>query len=263
MKQRARLLAWWNLVPGMALVACAQQPSFDVASLKPVQSTVVPFLINLGTARNGEVKLTNTTLSDCLRYAYKITTDAQIVGPDWIRNKEVRFDILAKAPPQTPPDQLLLMLQTLLTERFKLVLHREPRDLPYLALTPGKNGPPGKNGSKLLAAKDGSTGVGGPHIPGRIISDRMTMNVLVTLLSRFLRQTVLDQTDLAGPYDINLTWTPESFAARPDSPAASETAPGPTIYTAVQEQLGLKLESRKGQIEVIVIDHAEKVPIEN
>ena len=141
------------------------------------------------------------------------------------------------------------MLQTLLTERFQLVLHREQREISYVALTVGKNGP------KLPAPTEASNAPSRPQIPGRIISNQMTMSKLTTLLSRFLRQTVLDQTRLTGSYDINLTWLPEN--APPDAP------PGPSIFTAVQEQLGLKLESRKGPVEVLVIDHAEKNPLPN
>ncbi len=247
---------------GVSVLAWAQTPapSFEIASLKPVQSTGGSYLSNLGTTRHGEVKLTNTTLSDCIRYAYSIiTNDAQIATSDksldWIRNREVRFDIAAKAGLEAPPSQLLVMLQTLLTERFKMALHRESRELPYLALTIGKNGP------KITSPQESAPWSGMPQIPGRIISDRMSMSTLATLLSRFLRQTVLDQTGLAGPYGINLVWTPENFRTRPDT--TESDASGPTIYTAVQEQLGLKLESRKGPVEVIVIDHAEKVPVEN
>jgi uncharacterized protein (TIGR03435 family) len=250
---------------GMALIASAQAPSFDVASLKPVQVTGDLYRANLGTARHGEVMLTNATLSDCMRYAYGITNDAQLAGPDWIRSKEIRFDIVAKAPPDTPVSQLLLMLQTLLTDRFKMVTHREQRVLSFLFLTVAKSGP------KLLEAKDAQNTATGPQIPGRIISTRMSMTTLTTLLSRFMRQTVLDQTGLTGSYDVNLLWTPEDnrpvadAAQRPPerTPEPTNVAPGPTIYTALQQQLGLKLESRKAPIEVIVIDHAEKVPVEN
>src|SRR5262245_3489137 len=106
-----------------------QAPMFEVASLKPSPPAVGNYNANLGTARHGEVTMTNVTLSDCLRYAYGITNDAQIIGPEWIRNKEVRFHVTGKADPETPTHQLLLMLQNLLNERFQMVLHRERRDL--------------------------------------------------------------------------------------------------------------------------------------
>jgi uncharacterized protein (TIGR03435 family) len=241
------------LLVAVAALGRAAAPSFDVASLKPVQITVGDlYTANLGTARHGQVALTNATLSDCIRYAFGITNDAQIAGPDWIRSKEIRFDIAAKSAPETPLDQLLVMLQTLLTERFKLVFHREPRELSYLALTVGKNR------ARLEAGKE-VQGALKPQILGRIISPQMSMGKLAMLLSRFTRQTVIDQTGLQGSFDVNLVWTPEKLNA---SAEASEAA-GPTIYTALQEQLGLKLESHKGPVEVLVIDHAEKVPLEN
>jgi uncharacterized protein (TIGR03435 family) len=237
----------------LAILAQSQTPTFEVASLKPVVVTGDLYTANLGTARHGEVTLTNGTLSDCLRYAYSITNDSQISGPEWIRSKEIRFDILAKARPDTPIDELLLMLQNLLAERFKMVIHREQRDLSYVALTVGKNGP------KLPAATPDSNSPRRPQIPGRIVANQMTTNKLATLLSRFMRQTVIDQTGLKGDYDINLTWAPESFHLSVDA----EPPAGPSIYTAVQEQLGLRLESRKGPVQVLVVDHAEKVPVEN
>ena len=236
------------------LLLAAAPPTFDVASLKPVHSTGDLYYANLGKALHGEVTLTNATLSDCLRYAYGITNDAQIQGPDWIRSKEVRFDIVGKASPETPFPELLLMLQTLLTERFHLVLHREPKDLPYLALTVGKKG------SQLHQAADGP-GSHNTSILGRIVSNRMSMQLLATLLSRFMRQTVLDKTGLEDWYEVNLVWTPENL--RQKETDAADPPPGPSIFTAVQEQLGLKLESRKGPVEVLVIDRADQVPVEN
>jgi len=234
----------------LLLTMLAAAPAFDVASVKPVELTPGSYSSNLGTARHGEVRMTNVTLSDCLRFAYGITNDLQIAGPDWIRNKEVRFHIVAKAPPDTPRSELLLMLQTLLTERFQLVLHREQRTLTALALVVGKNG------SKLQPARDVPDGSGVSLAPGRIISNRMTMGVLAMLLSRFLRQAVVDRTGLAGMFDVKLEWTPQAQQA-------DDASAGASIFTAVQEQLGLKLEARKGPLEVIVIDRAERVPTEN
>ena len=241
----------------LSILGMAQMPpAFDVASLKPVQLTPGNYRANLGTAVHGEVTLTNATLSDCLKYAFEITNDSQISGLEWIRNKEVRFDILAKAPPETPVPQLRLMLQALLQERFGLVLHREPRVLPFLALVVGKKGP------LFHDAQEGWEGAGKPSVPGRIFVHRMS--VVATLLSRFMRQPVVDMTGLTGFYDVKLEWTPDQAMPAPGDGTQPREAPeppaGPSIFTAVQEQLGLKLESRKGPLEVLVIDHAEMVP---
>jgi uncharacterized protein (TIGR03435 family) len=231
------------------LLANAQQ--FEVATVKRSPETGSDTInINLGNIRNGRVTLGNASLSDCLRFAYGIVSDAQIAGPDWIKSKAVRFDILAQAPADAPREQIMVMLQALLKERLKLELHHEPRELPHLALIAAKGGP------KLKEAKPDAP-QGNPSLFGKIVAGRMTMGTLAMLISRFERQTVIDLTDLKGYYEFTLEWTPESRAAKAEEP------PGPTIFTAVQEQLGLRLEKRKGPIDVLVIDRAEQVPIEN
>ena len=238
-------------------------PSFDVASVKAVPFTPGDYRANLGSAVHGEVLLTNATLSECLRFAFNVNNDDQISGPDWIKSKSVRFNIDAKAPPDTPVPQLRLMLQTLLAERFKLALHHEQRELPFLALVAGAKG------LKIREAKDESDPSGNRYIMGTIRSDRVPIPILAMLLSRFLRQPVLDMTGLKGMFELKLEWTPDTVQPRPavsggaESGAAPEVAPGPSIFEAVEQQLGLKLEPRKGPLEVIVVDSAEKVPIEN
>jgi uncharacterized protein (TIGR03435 family) len=215
----------------------AQAPAFDVATVKrsaPPNSDRID--MNLGTLRNGTLTLTNVTLSDCLKYAYGLVSNEQIAGPDWITSKAILFDIVAQTPPATSRENVQLMLQTLLNERLKLVLHHEPKESRFLALVVGKSGPkfhpaPGVGGNKGLR--------------GRITGSHMTMQLLATLLSRFERQTIVDMTGLAGPYEIKLEW---------------DTAAGPSIFTAVQEQLGLKLESRKGPLDVLVIDQVDQIP---
>jgi uncharacterized protein (TIGR03435 family) len=231
------------------------QPSdvaFEVASVKvgapiPVGQN---YNINLGTVSHGTLTLTNTTLADCLRFAYSLTSDSLIASPDWIKSKEFRYTIVAKAAPETPRNEMLRMLQSLLTERFKLEFHREPREMSYYALVPSKNGP------KIELSKTDIPGPDERNGGGRIVRRQLSMLMLATLIARFeLHSTVLDQTGLRGLYGVNLEWTP-GVEANPD-------APGPSIFTALHEQLGLKLEARKGPIEVLVIDHAEKVPTDN
>jgi uncharacterized protein (TIGR03435 family) len=104
-----------------------QRLEFDAGIVKlsvPIEPGA-PLPINLGTIRNGTVTATNTTLSECLQFAYSLVSDEQIAGPEWIKSRsDVRFDVVAKAPPDTQHDQLLIMLQNLLTDRLKLELHR-------------------------------------------------------------------------------------------------------------------------------------------
>jgi uncharacterized protein (TIGR03435 family) len=238
------------VLAGIALPIRAQ-PQFDVATVKQSPPPAGDsYNINLGTIRNGKVTLTNTTLSDCIRFAYGLVSEDQISGPDWIKFKEIRFDIIAQAPPDTPGEELLRMLQALLAERFKLALHHEQRERSFLALAVGKGG------SKLRPANSDLGVAPGPMILGRIVSNHMSMFSLAALLSRFERQTVVDMTGLTGLFDLDLQWTSERIGA----PTTDEK---PSIYTAVQKQLGLKLEARKGPLDVLVVDFAQRVPGDN
>lgn len=214
-------------------------PVFEVATVK--QSPPPPgdtININLGGVRNGTLTLENASLSDCLRFAYGLVSDAQIGGPDWIKSKAVRFDIVARAPPDTPLDQFPAMLQSLLAERLRLAVQYAKKELPYLALLVGRNG------SKLRPAKAGAAPPTNPQFAGRIISDDMSLARLVTLLSRFQRQTVVDATGVQGRFEVDLRWSPDTNRTSPtlDDDLNSSR---PSLLTAVQEQLGLRLESRK------------------
>jgi uncharacterized protein (TIGR03435 family) len=236
--------------------------NFEVASIKVVPDTPGDYHADLGTAVHGEVTLTNATLSQCLRYAFAINNDDQILGPDWIKSRQFRFNIVAKAPPETPVQQLRGMLQSLLTERFKMMLRRDQKDFAFLGLAIGKKG------QRIHESRDGTSN-SGREIMGTIISNRMQMDQLALLLSRFLHRPVLDMTGLKGPFEVRLEWAPENLQTpsvpepRADAATAAESVAKPSIFVAVQEQLGLTLEPRKGPLEVIVVDQADKVPIEN
>jgi uncharacterized protein (TIGR03435 family) len=131
-------------IVGLILCAgfCTAQtalPAFDVASVKAAHPNR-PYPVELGTALHGRVTLTNVTLTQCLRFAYKISNDGQIAGPDWIKSPDSLFNIEAKAPPETSKDQLRLMMQALLAERFGLKLHHEQKEMRYVALLVDKKG---------------------------------------------------------------------------------------------------------------------------
>ncbi len=244
------------------VLAGAQTPEFDAATLKlspPPEGDRIN--INLGTARRGRVNLTNATLADCIKFAYGISADAQLAGPDWIR-REPRFDIVAEASADTPRDRLLLMTQRLLADRLRLRVHREDRELRYLALTVGENGPKFQRVSE-------DTQANAPVAPGRIVTPRIDMGTLAKVLSRFERQTVIDQTGLEGYYEIHLEYAPQPRKVVPAAGDASGSVPepdapaGPSLYSAIREQLGLKLEPRRAPVSVLVVDSAEKTPAEN
>jgi uncharacterized protein (TIGR03435 family) len=196
----------------------ADRPEFEIATVKrsaPPEGDTIN--ISLGTVRNGKVTFANASLSDCLKFAYNIGADAQISSPDWVKSKDVRFDIVAQPPAGAPTDQLPLMLQALLADRLKLVVHRDKKELSYLALVQGKNGP------KFHVSTTPAVPGAGTHYGGRIVDTKISMPKLALLLSRFERQTVLDQTGLDGLYDLRLEWAPDG----------AKDNPGPSLYAAL------------------------------
>jgi uncharacterized protein (TIGR03435 family) len=224
----------------------AARPAFEVASVKLHQPAPGPFRSS-SSVEAGGIDFTNVNLKGCIRQAYDIQTYRISGGPDWLA--EERYDIVAKAASAVPKARLMLMLQTLLEDRFQLKLHRETKELPIYALVVAKNGP------KIHAGKEeGETEIGGgAHL---IDSRGMTMKALAGVLSRLSPQVdlpVFDMTGLRGVFDVTL-----DFEADEKSDADS----GQSIFTALQEQLGLKLEPRKGPVETLVIDHAVK-PADN
>jgi uncharacterized protein (TIGR03435 family) len=167
------------------------------------------------------------------------------------------FDIVAK--PEAKADsgkQNRQMVQTLLADRFQLQFHRDVKELPVYVLTVAKNGP------KLQEAKDARHGIAGR--PRSIESKGADMPALAATLARRLGRTVIDKTGLTGLYDFTLTFSPiDAPAVGPAGQLSPETdSAEPSIFTALQAQLGLKLESSKGPVAVLVIDRAEK-PSEN
>ncbi len=241
------------LLPFLLSAGALAQPAFEVASVRqggPVRADGL-LDINLGTASHGTLTLSNTTLSECIQYAYSLSNGEQISGPDWIRDRTIRFEIVAKAPPDTPVEKLRLMLQTLLKERFGLELHSEPRKLAHLELLAAPSGP------RLKQAESDEPAVRRYYGPGRLSYTRLTTERLAVLLSRLMKQPVFDRTGLTAEYDIELNWQPE------DTPADADAAPKPDIFAAVQEQLGLKLAVAKTPLDVLVVDRADKVPTAN
>jgi uncharacterized protein (TIGR03435 family) len=233
--------------------AIARAQTFDVASVKIPPPHVIgqPYNITVAEIQNDTITFTNASLADCIRFAYGLSSNLQISGPDWITSTESRYNIVAKTAPGTTRDQILQMMQALLAERFKLAFHYEQRALNYYPLVVAKGGP--RMPEPAAAPATAPAGVNGQL---RILSNRMPMAGVVSLLSRYMRALVVDQTGLAGEFEVKLVWTPDDRPVPEDQQGAS-------VFAAVQEQLGLKLESRKGPMEVMVVDRAEKIPTEN
>jgi uncharacterized protein (TIGR03435 family) len=235
-----------------------------------------------GSTDPGTLTYTNVTLKLLAQMAYNLK-EFQVEGPDWIDS--IGYDLIAKMPPGTTKEQAARMMQTLLAERFKMEFHRETKQMPVFALVVGKGGPKMKEVESPAPIPDapppdGLRSMGsGPGIrmmmsPGGIrLAGQMTMAQLSDALTRQLARPVLDQTELTATFDVDITWMPDEMdSARMapmgggpggEGPQARVAEPALTLAQALQEKLGLKLEARKSSAEVLIIDRAEKVPVEN
>jgi uncharacterized protein (TIGR03435 family) len=231
---------------GAAYGQPAVTPRFEVASIKPS---------NVDTASSSGIKTAhgrldgyNVTLKRCIMGAYSVGPQQISGGPDWLESD--RYEILAKADQPINDDAVMMvMLQGLLAERFKLVLHRETRTIPALVLEVARNGPKLEKAGDGEAVTNTSTSKTGVHIDAR----NTDIDLFARILARKTDQPVVNHTGLKGIFNIQLHWTPES--ATPPAGGAMEEA---SLFTAIQEQLGLRLRSQKAPVEVLVIDHAEK-----
>jgi uncharacterized protein (TIGR03435 family) len=226
----------------------AAQVVFEVASIKispPQPPGVTSSRMSVDT---GRLNYTNVTLKDVVGQAFKVQA-YQISGPDWIETE--RFDIAAKIPPGAARDQVPMMLQSLLAERFHLSIHREAKELPIYALDIAKNGP------KLKAAESENGITSNSNRTSWHLAAKVAMRRFAEFLSERMGRPVLDQTGLKGSFEFMLDWAPDDVSAPNDGPA------GPSIFTALQEQLGLKLRSTTGPVEMIIVDHSDKEPSDN
>jgi uncharacterized protein (TIGR03435 family) len=238
------------------LRAQQQQPAsplaFEVASIRAHKGMYTVVGVSISGPR---VTVQAYGLLGLIMDAYHLNASYQISGgPSWMDSDSDRFDIVANAPGEGTPtgNDVRLMLQTLLTDRFQLKVHREMKERPVYALVVAKNGPKLKESAPDKEFP--TTVVGGRST--QLTMTKATMEQLAIRLSDGMDRPVLDKTGLAGHYDITLNWIPElAGPPAPDSNAVN-------VFTAVQEQLGLKLEPQKAPVEILVIDHAEK-PSEN
>jgi uncharacterized protein (TIGR03435 family) len=205
-------------------------------------------------ANPGSLNMRNVSLKSAIRWAYHVM-DYQISGPDWLGSE--RFDIVAKAAGPAPEAELRTMLQTLLVERFKLKLHKETKELPAYVLLIAKGG------IKFHESKEeGELSMGPPPDKNHmtVTMKRVPASMFVEELSNALRAPVINNTGLEGRYDATID-IGKYMADLPQKEGAFD--PVPMIVTGLQEELGLKLESKKMPLDLLIIDHAEKVPVEN
>ena len=245
-------------------MACFAQPaekplSFEVVSVKPASKPIATkdsytegynagtraALAGFGIRVTGQhVAVTDNTLRDLIRQAYEVK-DYQISGPAWIA--EDKFEIAATMPAGATRREVPGMMRSLLERRFHLKVRREMRKTTVYALVPGKSG------AKLTPA---SAARGGPGIvnPGRIAAIASSLAAFADLLSKASSRPVMDATDIAGSYDFDLRFAPETDAA---------ADAGPTMEAALREQYGLRLEKREKPVEFLVVEQADRTPVEN
>ena len=266
---------------------------FEAASIKPSPPPAGGGVFRVGcsggpgTNDPGLFVCENTSLPNLVIPAYRIAL-YQLSAPNWMM--DTRFDVRVVVPEGATKQQFPTMLQNLLADRFNLAVHHQSREIQQYDLRVAKNGPKFKEAAPLVQKEAGGAlnplpslkldangcPVLGPREGGVFTRGRahihfpeMTIEMLTGELSRQLRGPVTDLTGLPGKYDIDLCWSRDDgsrgVAPPPGGePASTDSAPsGPTLMQALQEQLGLRLESKKGPVDFLVVDHAEKLPTEN
>jgi uncharacterized protein (TIGR03435 family) len=266
---------------------------FEVASIKPNRSGGGQ--VSIGLQPGGRLTATNVTVRELIRIAYQVQPFQIVDGPSWLNSD--RFDVQAKAESDFPPGGPLVpggppgvpqqMIQSLLADRFKLVVRRDIRDMPtYNLVVARRDGTLGdrlKTSSVDCAAQvaargrgaaagppqgqgargGGAVGCGMRIGPGLLSGNGVSMTFLANSLSQMVQRVVTDKTGLSGNYEFEVAFTPEGPQPGPGGPpAGGPVAPpvdpnAPSIYTAVQEQLGLRLESSRGPVEVLMIERLE------
>jgi uncharacterized protein (TIGR03435 family) len=246
-------------------------PAFDVASVKPNRSgeRTGPYFRYEGS----QLVVVNNNLFTIMRGAWGLPPARILGGPDWVRSERERFDILAKAPDGTARPQMPLMARALLADRFRLKTHLETRDLPIYALVVAR--PDGRLGPQMLPATfdctswlaasnrgervappppNGDPPACGLQSSAGSIRGRSQIADVAQVLSFLdvLGRPVVDRSGLTADYELELRWTPDADRARRVDPDL------PSLFTALREQLGLKLEPTTGPVEVLVIDSAER-----
>jgi len=249
--------------------AVVKLPAFEVASIKPDKSGTQMIMFRL--TPDG-INVTNTPLKMLVQQAYGVEENQVIGLPNGLSSE--RYDVEAKVDSSEvaklhdlDPHQRTRMLQPVLAERFQLKVHRETRNLPVYELVLAKGGPKfheAKSGDTYPNGIKGPDGHSGPGLmwlqDGRLTCQAVGMTELTRILSQRLGHNVLDKTGLTGKYDLAMEWPPEDrpgpMSEGGEGGNAAESS-GPSIFTVIQEQLGLKLESHKTAVEVLVIDHVE------
>ncbi len=252
---------------------------FEVVSIKLSQPDPRGYTVGCKGGPGSEdpttFRCTNMSFTNLLARAFEVRYD-QVQGPDWLKTQ--MFEISARVPPNTTAVEFRTMLQNMLTDRFKMATHRESKEMTVFALVVAKGGPkfkehvedkdatgPGSYGDttvahRLIADKDGYPDIGNAGMAfmggkGAWAAQSAEVGALAGMVTGQMGRMVNDATGLTGKYDFKLHWMSEALARQDDN--------GVTLMQALQDQLGLKLESRKGMEQFLIIDHMEKLPTEN
>jgi uncharacterized protein (TIGR03435 family) len=283
---RLLVLAW-----ALGSAQAADDLTFEVASVKVSPPVLSNERVYFGPPRGGpgtpdptQITWSYATLRNLLMTAYDVKA-YQLSGPEWLATQ--RYDIIAKVPAGTTKEQVMIMWQNLLTQRFGVALHRESREFNVEEMVIAKSGSKLKDTAEDLLVpslpgppelKDGtlvSPGLVTMMYPGavrkaRSIARAQPMTKLTEMLGNYLDRPVVDKTGLTGRYDFTLDYTlsglppsPGQAAPAPGTPADGASDPGPDLIAAVQQQLGLRLVRSRATLAVLVIDKAEKIPVAN
>lgn len=255
--------------------------TFEVASVKVAVGGRLASGGGPGTADPERWTCTVCRVAALLSQAYEIRP-YQLAAPDWVTSDT--YDVAVKIPPGTTRAEFRVMLQHLLAERFKMTVHREPREIPVYQLVVAKSGirmadtsaglAPEAPGTQAEFDRDGYPNVQGGtgflvrNGRGKMQFRQQTMANVANALTGWVDRPVIDATGLTGKYALTLAWIPESrvtsTAPAPAGPIPQASVPeGPNIFQAVQDQLGLRLEAKKGTVDMLVVDRAERHPVEN
>jgi uncharacterized protein (TIGR03435 family) len=241
------------------LMAADADPAFEVATIKPNDSGLGSMQVL--TLKGRSFTTVNSSLADLMMFAYGVQMKQIIGAPDWIEKD--RYDIAATPDQEGRPtaDQVKTMIRKLLVERFQLKFHHEKRELSAFILTVGKDG------SKLKAAQPNGNlhGIGVQPAPtgAMMFANNSPIAAFTSFLqSLVLGRPVVDQTGLTGRYDLTITFTPDDSLFNGHSlgfpKPADGVEPAPSLFEAMQQQLGLKLTAEKTQVDVLVVDRVEK-----
>jgi uncharacterized protein (TIGR03435 family) len=273
--------AFLHASPRPAQSVTPSSPSFEVASIKPNHSNESGHRDSIS---RGKYIGRNVTVKSLIERAYGVSDYQLFNAPPWISSdtfdidakvEDSLADTMQKLSPAERTNQIKLIFQSLLADRFGLKITHETKDLPIYALVVAKNGPkltptklpPLGSGTAAQQSQRG-TDVTGKGPESKAVAVGVTITQLVAILARapeLAGRVVLDETGIKGEYDFTLDWTRDDLSVNEDSSSPSAPAKGassPSLFTALQQQLGLKLESKKGPVDTIVIDHVER-PSEN